>query len=147
MKKLQWWLFVCSLMFGVFLSHHFDWLTPIYSNDETYITYFITALFITTTISIGYKSIVSKNRRDDYSREWFVSDAALTLGMLGTIIGFMIMLYGTFGNLDVVSQDTIKQILGSMTSGLYTALNTTLVGLIASVAIKTQLIIFNHEET
>jgi len=75
--------------------------------------------------------------------EWFVSDAVLTLGMIGTIIGFMIMLIGTFDTVEFTAVENIRAVLSSMSKGLYTALSTTLIGLISSVILKIQLVTYN----
>jgi hypothetical protein len=113
-------------------------------NDATAITFLISVIFILSTISIGYKSF--SKRLCSYKIEWFTSDACMTLGMLGTIIGFMIMLFGTFTNITITDTESIKIILNAMSSGLYTALSTTLVGLVSSLILKTQLILFDNEE-
>ncbi len=143
-NRLFWWLIVCTTLFAVALSHHVGFLLPIYMNDATAITFLISVIFILSTISIGYKSF--SKRLCSYKIEWFTSDACMTLGMLGTIIGFMIMLFGTFTNITITDTESIKIILNAMSSGLYTALSTTLVGLVSSLILKTQLILFDNEE-
>ena len=76
--------------------------------------------------------------------EWFVSDVVLTLGMLGTIIGFMIMLQGTFSSIEFNDTDSIRLALSSMSQGLFTALNTTLIGLVSSIVLKVQLTVYGN---
>jgi biopolymer transport protein ExbB/TolQ len=76
--------------------------------------------------------------------EWFVSDVVLTLGMLGTIIGFMIMLQGTFSSIEFNDVHSIRLALSSMSQGLFTALNTTLLGLVSSIILKVQLILYEN---
>jgi biopolymer transport protein ExbB/TolQ len=78
--------------------------------------------------------------------EWFASDLVLSLGMIGTIVGFMIMLYGTFGEIDVTDMESVRNVLSAMSSGLYTALSTTLLGLISSVILKCQISIIDPED-
>ena len=76
--------------------------------------------------------------------EWFVSDVVLTLGMLGTIIGFMIMLQGTFSSIEFNDTNSIRLALSSMSQGLFTALNTTLIGLVSSIVLKVQLTVYGN---
>jgi len=118
------------------------WLVPLYTNDLTYITFLITVIAGLTTLSLGYKFKMSDANSVDV--EWFVSDVVLTLGMLGTIIGFMIMLQGTFSSIEFNDVHSIRLALSSMSQGLFTALNTTLLGLVSSIILKVQLILYEN---
>jgi len=140
-KTLRWWLTICVLGVLVYFSYANGWLLPLYEKDATMITYLITVIFGATTLSLGYKSFLKKQFENEV--EWFVSDAVLTLGMIGTIIGFMIMLIGTFDTVEVTAVENIRAVLSSMSKGLYTALSTTLLGLISSVILKIQLVTYN----
>jgi biopolymer transport protein ExbB/TolQ len=64
----------------------------------------------------------------------------LSLGMIGTVAGFILMLGDTFGSIDTTNQDSLKDALSNMALGMSTALYTTLVGLILSQALKIQLV-------
>jgi len=97
---------------------------------------------VLTTLSLGYKFKVPDANSVDV--EWFVSDVVLTLGMLGTIIGFMIMLQGTFSSIEFNDVHSIRLALSSMSQGLFTALNTTLLGLVSSIILKVQLILYEN---
>jgi biopolymer transport protein ExbB/TolQ len=82
-----------------------------------------------------------KKRLDDLKREedfgWFASEVCLGLGMLGTIIGFIMMLAG-FEGLDVSNSKTIQVLLGDLGRSMATALYTTLVGLSCGMLLKAQ---------
>ena len=127
---------------GSYITHAMGWLVPLYTNDLTYITFLITVIAVLTTLSLGYKFKVSDANSVDV--EWFVSDVVLTLGMLGTIIGFMIMLQGTFSSIEFNDAHSIRTALSSMSKGLFTALNTTLLGLVSSIILKVQLIVYEN---
>ena len=142
-KSLFWWVIVCVSLLFTYLMYDFGLLIPFYTHDITMLTYFITALLVGTTCSIGYKNIVEGW---DYNVEWFISDVVITLGMIGTIIGFILMLSGTFDTLRIADVDSVRLLISSMSKGLYTALNTTLAGLISSVVLKAQLIICDERE-
>ena len=140
---LYWWLIVCVIGTGSYNTHSMGWLVPLYTNDLTYITFLITVIAGLTTLSLGYKfKVPVRAAAVDVDIEWFVSDVVLTLGMLGTIIGFMIMLEGTFSSIEFNDTDSIRQALSSMSQGLFTALNTTLIGLVSSIILKVQLTVY-----
>jgi small-conductance mechanosensitive channel len=141
-KMLYWWLIVCVIGVGAYITYAYNLLIPLYSNDITHLTYLITLILGLTTISIGYKAFKKRSMQ----LEWFASDVVLSLGMIGTIVGFMVMLYGTFSQIDVTDMASVRAVLAAMTSGLYTALSTTLLGLISSVLIKCQISILDPED-
>jgi hypothetical protein len=142
---LYWWLLVCVVGTGSYITHTMGWLVPLYTNDLTYITFLITVLAALTTLSLGYKfKVPTRAATVDVDIEWFVSDVVLTLGMLGTIIGFMIMLQGTFSSIEFNDAHSIRTALSSMSKGLFTALNTTLIGLVSSIILKVQLIVYEN---
>ena len=65
------------------------------------------------------------------------SDIALKLGLLGTIIGFILMLK-PIAELNSTSPEDLKIALASMSSGMAVALYTTLTGLIVSTLLRIQ---------
>ena len=65
------------------------------------------------------------------------SDIALKLGLLGTIIGFILMLK-PISELNSTSPEDLKIALASMSSGMAVALFTTLTGLIVSTLLRIQ---------
>jgi len=68
---------------------------------------------------------------------WFIADITLKLGLLGTIIGFILMLGSVAGTSDF-DVSTMQKILTDMSSGMGTALYTTLAGLVASMLLAAQ---------
>ena len=68
---------------------------------------------------------------------WFVADLLLSLGLLGTVIGFILML-GPISNLDASDQGAIRAALAAMGGGMAVALYTTLAGLIGGMLLKVQ---------
>jgi MotA/TolQ/ExbB proton channel family len=67
----------------------------------------------------------------------FASDALLKLGLLGTIIGFILMLAPIAG-LDAADRASVKSSMGLMSDGMAVAMYTTLSGLIGSILLQTQ---------
>jgi hypothetical protein len=67
----------------------------------------------------------------------FASDTLMKLGLLGTIIGFIIMLAPIAG-LDAADKVSMKSSMGLMSDGMAVAMYTTLAGLVGSILIKIQ---------
>jgi hypothetical protein len=68
---------------------------------------------------------------------WFVADLLLSLGLLGTVIGFILMLAPISG-LDTTDESAIKGALAAMSGGMAVALYTTLTGLVGGMLLKVQ---------
>ena len=62
---------------------------------------------------------------------WFLADIMLKLGLAGTIIGFVIML-SSVADIQGSDINTVQDVLINMSSGMGTALFTTLSGLVAN---------------
>jgi hypothetical protein len=67
----------------------------------------------------------------------FISDTLMKLGLLGTIIGFIIMLAPIAG-LDASNKEMMKTSMGVMSDGMAVAMYATLAGLVGSILLKTQ---------
>jgi len=67
----------------------------------------------------------------------FASDALMKMGLLGTIIGFILMLAPIAG-LDSADRASVKSSMGLMSDGMAVAMYTTLTGLIGSILVQTQ---------
>ena len=67
----------------------------------------------------------------------FASDALMKLGLLGTIIGFILMLAPIAG-LDSADRASVKSSMGLMSDGMAVAMYTTLSGLVGSILVQTQ---------
>ena len=68
---------------------------------------------------------------------WFVADLLLSLGLLGTVIGFILML-APISALDTADESAIKGALAAMSGGMAVALYTTLAGLVGGMLLKLQ---------
>ncbi len=67
----------------------------------------------------------------------FTSDALLKLGLLGTVVGFILMLLPV-GEIEEFDPSIMQQLLSAMSGGMAVALYTTLAGLITSTLLKFQ---------
>jgi hypothetical protein len=73
----------------------------------------------------------------------FASDTMLKLGLLGTIIGFIMML-APIGGLDPENREAVRSSMSLMSDGMAVAMYTTLVGLAASILLKVQYSILDN---
>ena len=143
MKFLRWWLFACLTGLVIVVANYFGFFQELYTNDATKISFFIIIIYIFSTLYVGkltYNQIKNKNIKSGLNTSWFISEILLSLGMIGTVAGFILMLGDTFGSIDTANQDSLKDALSNMALGMSTALYTTLVGLILSQALKIQLV-------
>jgi hypothetical protein len=146
---LKWWLIIVLSVIGSCVSIYFDFDKFLYENDLTKLSLVILLFFTISSIIVGYKiykQFIEKVDTYTYETEWFVSEILVSLGMIGTVIGFIYMLYTVFGNLDVGDTSIIKASLSTMANGMGTALLTTLVGLTSSVLLKCQLVLTNDKQ-
>jgi len=67
----------------------------------------------------------------------FLSDVLLKLGLLGTVVGFILMLL-PIGEIQEFDPSVMRELLAAMSSGMAVALYTTLAGLITSTLLKLQ---------
>jgi hypothetical protein len=67
----------------------------------------------------------------------FVSDTLMKLGLLGTIVGFIIML-APIATLDAADKAAMKSSMGLMSDGMAVAMYTTLAGLLGSILVRIQ---------
>ena len=124
---------------------YYDIHLEVYQSDKTLLSFLLVFIFLFTTAWIGAKQF--KFNKNPYHMiytdvGWFISETCLTIGMIGTVTGFLLMLSTTFAGIDITDTKTIQDALVNMATGMSTALYTTLTGLIVSVIIKIQLVNF-----
>jgi hypothetical protein len=144
---LKWWIQTAIIVFSAFMIDHHGWWGFLYDADMTKISFVILGLFFLCSLSIGFISLQSTNwdhidRFTNYV--WFGSEVMITLGMIGTVAGFLIMLNTAFTGLDVNDIRNVQEAISDMAIGMSTALVTTLVGLVCSTIIKIQMIIYEN---
>jgi hypothetical protein len=152
-KKLfvRWWLGFVVISIASLVLYRLNIFSEIYQKDSSYLSWLIFFIFFYMTIWCGNKcwiadkmiegSICSEETKCRIIRNqetgWFMSDLCLSIGMIGTVVGFIMMLSG-FTKIDVANPDSIKNTISTMASGMATALYTTLVGLICGSLLKIQ---------
>lgn len=81
--------------------------------------------------------VMAEKARGSHQVGWFITGLMIKLGLLGTVVGFILML-STVEGLSTLDIKDIKNLMQQMTQGMGIAMNTTLVGLIASMLLGMQ---------
>ena len=90
----------------------------------------------------NYLFILVEKCKGPHDSGWFLSESILKLGLLGTIIGFILML-APVTEITTFDVNTMQEILGKMSVGMGTALYTTLAGILGSATIGYQNLILD----
>ena len=126
-------------------------IVTLWNNDSTKLSFLLLFLFLQMSLWCGYKTwrlsvFIDRNGTEKYLVEkiehlievgWFASDLCLSIGMVGTVVGFIMMMSG-FSSIDVSNMRTVEEMIKGLGSGMSTALYTTLVGLVCSSLLKVQ---------
>ena len=138
----RWWLFICLLIIGTYFGLHFDIFSTIFDTDKTYLSSVISILFIGSTILTGYRTWLFNYRNifTDTKLGWFCGEVMFSLGMIGTLIGFILVFGDALAHIDLENQDNKVKIIADMGIGISTAIYTTLAGLVGTVLLWIQLI-------
>ena len=146
----KWWTSIVLVGASVFAgSYYLNIVSFVLENDPTYITVGIAALFVITTLWIGTLSWRVKNgtklSENNTMPIWFFADAVMSIGMVGTLLGFLIVLTSAFQNVDTSDTQAMQDVIGQLASGMGTALLTSLMGLVSSVILKFQLVMLETD--
>ena len=82
-------------------------------------------------------SLLADEMTNRHALGHFAADTLIKLGLIGTVIGFILMLQ-PIGDLKQFDPSLIQQLLTAMSSGMAVALYTTLAGLTTSILLKIQ---------
>jgi hypothetical protein len=141
---LQWWLAFVLQIIILGASYVYELHLYILNNDQTYISFILIAIWLLTSMRIGYR--LGKNIQIGSEKFWFIAETCMAIGMMGTVLGFILMLGGSnLASIDPTDVEGMKNVIGQLASGMATALLTTLTGLIVSVSLRTQLMIGEGE--
>jgi len=141
---LQWWLFFVLQIIILAAAYVYELHLYILNNDQTYISFILIGIWLLTSSRIGYK--MAKKINSSNEKFWFVAETCMAIGMMGTVLGFILMLGSSdLASIDPTDTEGMKNVIGQLAKGMATALLTTLTGLIVSVSLRTQLMIGEGE--
>lgn len=133
---VRWWILACAMLTvvsGIFLAGGARFLSE---NDSTGLSWVIVAILAAGSAYYGIRLYKGENLGQGVMD--YLSELCTSLGLLGTVIGLIIMISGAFGDLDIDDPESLKTSLVAMSSGIGTALTTTLVGLTSSILLGLQ---------
>jgi len=148
---LKWWLIFTATIVGIVLiAINGGWLI-LWNEDTTKLSFVLLAIFMGMSTWCGVKTwrlscFLDQEGEDKHLVEkiehlvevgWFTSDLCLSIGMMGTVIGFVMMLSG-LAQVDVSDINTVQGLIKNLGAGMSTALYSTLTGLICSSLLKVQ---------
>lgn len=87
--------------------------------------------------------VMAEQARGQHEAGWFVSGLLIKLGLLGTVVGFVLML-APVAALESFDLADIQGLLQRMTGGMGIALNTTLLGLSCSMLLGLQYLMLDR---
>lgn len=149
---LKWWLIFCTVVFATGYAHlTMDLFSTLNNADVTKLSFIVIATFYGYMIALGITlSKYCKNIFNIFCTEkiikvqqhgWFLSDIFMAVGFLGTLVGFIYMLDLT----GLANVNAAQATLITLTTGMKTALYTTVMALIASLIIKITLYILGED--
>lgn len=87
--------------------------------------------------------VLMEKARGTHQVGWFIAGTMIKLGLLGTVIGFIVMLSSVSG-LESLTISDIKTLMQRMTQGMGIAMSTTLVGLSCSMLLSLQYLLLDR---
>ncbi|MGB0663450.1 MAG: MotA/TolQ/ExbB proton channel family protein [Pontibacterium sp.] len=87
--------------------------------------------------------LMAERARGSHQVGWFLVGLCVKLGLLGTVAGFIMML-GSLDSLDSLDASKVTDLMAQMTQGMKVAMNTTLVGLSASMLLGAQYLLVDR---
>lgn len=87
--------------------------------------------------------LLAERARGQHELGWFITGLLTKLGLLGTVVGFILML-GSVGRVESFDISDVQQLLAHMSVGMSVALYTTLVGLTGSMLLGAQYLLLDR---
>lgn len=147
---LRWFVvFLTSIVVSGLIQHK-GLFAALWVADLSGISFVILGIYGILTVFIGvltYRLTTNEEDSDTFKQNimylngcWYGSELLMALGMIGTLVGFTLMLGPALEGLDPTNLVGSKEAIFKMAAGMSTAVLTTLVGLITSQLVKIQLI-------
>ncbi len=143
------------IFFGIFVLHRNGLVSLLLQGDKSYLSYAILSLWLIATLrwlwllqwcqTLGEKPDTALSSAESLQSRmerwlnhgWFAADLSLKIGLLGTIIGFILML-SPIRDLTAFDPANLQTALKAMSGGMAVALYTTLAGLASHILLRLQ---------
>ena len=137
---LRWWLVFWLSVVGAVVAGFLGFYPYLWRSDSSYLSWACFALYGLMTVFVGQLTYQARlGVRYPVTQHlplcWFTANALMTLGLIGTLAGFLIIPEAISGGLT----DPAK-VLSRAAQGLSTAGLTTIVGIVCSSLLKLQLV-------
>lgn len=127
----KWWSLLNIGVISVALGqYYFGFVDEVLSRDQTYITLGMIVVAVACSIST-----LGKHWTDWHE---FITDLMPRVGLIGTVIGFMISLDSSSVAENLETIDDVKSMIVVVLAGMSVALTTTLAGLVLQVWLDLQ---------
>lgn len=147
---LRWWIMACAMMASLAFIQYKGLIAALWVADPTGLSFITLSVFFLLTAFIGvltHRLAGSEPGSQNFQENirylqacWYASELLMAFGMMGTLIGFMMMLGPGLAVLASAELAAAKTSIFGMAAGMSTAVTATLVGLITSQLAKLQLI-------
>lgn len=145
---LRWFLLFVLIIVGSVIAFISGGVNMVLDGDVTKISVIVTVITFGMTLLCGYNSFTfarledgendkAKALRRGVATGRFAASACSRLGLLGTVVGFIMML-GGLTSFKIGDPIALQNIVSSMSDGMSVALYTTLVGQAANLLISAQ---------
>lgn len=152
---LTWWLFFTLICVGVIIAGInglFGAMLVVDFTKLTFLIMFASIIFILKggklSYELGKKDVITEVEGYDFCSQneymWFTSDVLLTIGMIGTVLGFIFMLSAVFAGGGALTIPVLQASLSKMSGGASAALYTTATGLICGLILRIQAFTFSQ---
>jgi len=118
------------------------------ASDDPYIAAWTTDIAQAGKLEAGHLEelyeLYADRLRSPVDLGWFLVDVTIRLGLLGTILGF-ILIFTSLSGLSIEGAEGLRDLLVAMSGGMGTALFTTLAGLIGATLLSVQYLVLGRQ--
>lgn len=142
---LRWWFVFCLCCFGLGIAYTLGFFGYMLRVDHSYMGIVTLSVFVVTSIWIGFLTYRAHRGDSSFTAHlptcWFISEGMMGLGMVGTLVGFLVLLSTALGSpINTADTAAMATLISKMGVGFATAALATLVGLVCSLLTKLQLV-------
>lgn len=140
---LRWWVLACTFFVSTAWMQHKGLFSYLWFADASMMSFVALGVFSTASVFVGlltYRSSKHDLNPQHLQAAWYASELLMAIGMVGTLVGFLLMLGPSLSNLSSSDVEVAKGGIFSMAMGMSTSVIATLVGLVTSQLLKLQLV-------
>lgn len=139
-EKLKWWFLFCASLIAFIGAGATGLLQGLWRVDQTKLSFVILAIYFIVSGFVGWLTILAADGRVNNLTQHLnscdeASDLLMKLAIMGTTLGFYLMLSGAFGN----GLAPTPAAIGEAAKGISTICLVTFVGVLCSSMLNQQL--------